>query len=382
MTSHDSRLPEQSGVNEDAAMTRLTAALDNVYGRAAAPPALHNDIRRLSLQHAVTGQKTDNTLVNVRYPHRLSRTWRAIVGLGIAAILLLAGSALAGGSLFKDAMNMFPGLSQATTTSLGTGGSLAQTVCGYTMTINRAYADANRIVVAYSLSGPAERNFDNIAVEPGLEDSQGQPFQPVVGGGTGVQDNQSGNVITYDQTILPLTGDIQTMRLTVPSVTAEEVISGPVSPPASCESAAPVQTADGTTTRQIIVPAPLIFNLEVPLDRRVRQTAPNESRQSVHGTTVTLDRIVVTPSETKIYLRVSAGPGTIGGPAIAPILYVDGKEIDDESTVDENGEIVATYDAALYDNHGVWSLTVLTDPVMANNSRSYSGTVTFVLNVP
>ncbi len=64
-----------------------------------------------------------------------------------------------------------------------------------------------------------------------------------------------------------------------------------------------------------------------------------------------------------------------------PLLYVDGKEIDPQLTVDEGGEVVGTYDTAPYDNHGAWSLKVLTDPVTANNSRSYSDAVTFAVKL-
>lgn len=38
--------------------------------------------------------------------------------------------------------------------------------------------------------------------------------------------------------------------------------------------------------------------------------------------------------------------------------------------------------APLYDNHGDWSVKVLTDPVMTNNYRTYTDSVTFHVTVP
>jgi len=39
--------------------------------------------------------------------------------------------------------------------------NLPQSTCGFTMTIQRVYADANRVVVGYTITGPTNRSFIN-----------------------------------------------------------------------------------------------------------------------------------------------------------------------------------------------------------------------------
>ena len=83
---------------------------------------------------------------------------------------------------------------------------------------------------------------------------------------------------------------------------------------------------------------------------------------------------MVTPTEARAYLRAQS--------SVAPVLEVGGKSINFLETTGANGEIVATFDASLYSEQGDLSLKVSTDPVVTNNDREYSGSVTFQFTLP
>ncbi|MFN8536236.1 MAG: DUF4179 domain-containing protein [Thermomicrobiales bacterium] len=60
-----------------------------------------------------------------------------------------------------QAFGMAAGTNRIVTQHLGKELGVSQTVNGFTVTIERVYADANQIVIGYSVSGPPDRTFNN-----------------------------------------------------------------------------------------------------------------------------------------------------------------------------------------------------------------------------
>jgi hypothetical protein len=98
-------------------------------------------------------------------------------------------------------------------------------------------------------SGPAGRTFDNISANLHLADTQGHAPSSGIGGGTGVQGDQNGNVMAFDAGGMVSAGQVFHLRLTVPAISANETVAG--SPAAvACESYAPAQSS-GAETRSV-----------------------------------------------------------------------------------------------------------------------------------
>ena len=148
----------------------------------------------------------------------------------------------------------------------------------------------------------------------------------------------------------------------------------------------PAAQSDGQQIVQpIIVTTNFAADLTVPVTSSVRAADLNLTATWAHGTTVTLERVVVTPSETRLIVHGPVETDLAGGPAIAPTLIVDGKEVTGGGSSGwplGGGREATSFGANLYDNHGDWQVKVLTDPVMTNNYRSYTDAVTFHINVP
>src|SRR4051812_4449431 len=103
--------------------------------------------------------------------------------------------------------------------------------------------------------------------------------------------------------------------------------------------------------RDVTMTTPLAFDLKVPFDTRVREVDPHQAAQA-GATRITLDRMVVTPTETRVYLSGVA----LGSEA----LIVNGKDYAHTpgvlngcapSTAGAN-DLVCSFGAPLYDQHG------------------------------
>lgn len=379
MTPLDDRYSDLLGEDADGDLARLVADLDRVHTSTTPPARLRAAVQRLAAQQTCAPQHEPLA------PRRRGLSWRRgrVAALALVAAIALAGSAVADPSLVDQALSMLPGSAQIVTQHLGAQVDLAQSVCGYTMTVNRVYADANRIVVGYTLAGPAGRSINNIIASPTLTDAQGHTLPPLEGAGTALSGNQGGDEAAWNAASLAGNAGPLALHLSVPALSAVEVISGSSPAAVSCESYAPLRSADATTIRSVTVNGPLTFNLSVPVDARVRSAELNQTAQSSHGVAVALEHIVVTPTEARLYLRGPADSLVAGGPAIVPILYVNGQEIDgSSSTAPVNGEEGDSFNASLYDQHGDWSVKVLTDPVMIDGSRHYTDAITFHITVP
>ena len=142
----------------------------------------------------------------------------------------------------------------------------------------------------------------------------------------------------------------------------------------------------GGTVYPVTVTGPFTFDVTTPVTTSLRMVSVNQTLTSSHGTSVTLERIVLTPTEARVYYRGPAEMFLAGGTPTLPELYVDGKEVDGTEGKPLGGGrwsySFGNWGVNLYRSHSVWSIKILTDPTMTNYRRAWSDSVTFHVIVP
>lgn len=272
---------------------------------------------------------------------------------------------------------------------------LSQTIGDWTVTLERVYADANQILIAYTVSGPPGQNLDERAT---LTDNQGTRFPEMAGAGvTGASEllrirlppGQGAFVSAFDAsavqgqpTKLDLHLEIALSKLVpvgdAPSVPAP----APAAPPTSA-----VVIAPAVQLHEEPLAGPFSFDFSVPfIPGRV---ALVQESVRVAGITVKLDRVVVTPAETRAILCFDPPTGeSEHWVPIATLQTGDGRDASDAiSTVSrEAGCYRYSFMASLADWHGEWKLTVTElvgmDPTRPGEQTRIQGPWMFAFHVP
>lgn len=308
-------------------------------------------------------------------PLRLSPSRRhrpLAVVIALAATLAVAGAAYAALSLVDEAMTVTPGLATVID-RYGRPLNLSRGACGYTMTVTRAYADANRVVVGYTLGGPPARHYVALKADwPLMTDARGVALRHVdMGMSRSMQEGTGGHFAAFDASaIASMTSEARPLRLhlTLPSVTMVERIDGGKPAVAPCETytdqGMTIDDGRGGTirVRDVTVDKPLSCDLTVPVDPALRAVAPRRT-VSAAGGAVTLERVVVTRSEARLYLRADR-PHLIQPDALVT-LTVGGRAVQGNPVYGmTSGEGLAVFTVArpLYESAGEWTLTVRTNP--------------------
>ncbi len=400
MTPIDKRYPDLMGDDDGAAPGRahLVADLDRAY-RAPAPAHL-----RAAIARAATAAQP--------IPERRRRPrWRRptlVAAALLAALVAGVASANVNPPLIDEATRYSPG-EGVILRQYAHSVNVAASACGYTLRLLRIYADANRVVVGYTLSGPAGRPFRSEGADiPVLADAR-NPRAYIenlnLGASFGVVGPTEGLFAAYDAYKITQGARALRLRLTLPSASLNEDIY-PLAlgaPRSSCETysdggirqvgppfpvlgAIPALAAlfPGLTNtvheRIVSIHKPLSVAFTVPVDPARRVIAP---RQTVvaGGPPLTLDHVVVTRSETRVYLRRTT-PGHIL--EFLNITLYAGKRRYSEGIPlfhdwwQDHAPATRLYDfwfeGPPYIDHGQWTLVVQRDPyVMTAPSRLFSG---------
>jgi hypothetical protein len=247
--------------------------------------------------------------------------------------------------------------------------NLSQTVDGVTVTLERAYADANRIVVGFTIKDPNGQRYE--AGHLTLTDMAGTVFSATIGFGmTGQSDilqvslppGEGANVICFDAASVegaPVELDLRLVmevREFVLSLDAPEPPPTPISPPdeppaSMVVEALPVPEGD--------ILGLFTFEFSVPfIPGRVAEV--NQTVEAA-GVAVCLERVVVTPSETRAYLHFDSPSGEVEWGIPIAMLQAPGE--DGKSYTGYVGSYgPASYQygflAPLYNRQGEWTLTV------------------------
>jgi hypothetical protein len=272
---------------------------------------------------------------------------------------------------------------------------LSQTVDGVTVTLERVYADANRIVVGFTIKSPNGQRYE--ARHLTLTDAAGTVFPGTLGYGvTGQSDildvslppGEGAYVLAFDAAAVEGAPEELALRLVMD---VEELVLPPDAPgPSPTLAGTPAEPPEPMVVELEPMPVgaivgPLTFDFSVPFipGRTV------EVQQTVEavGIAVMLERIVVTPSETRAFLCFEPPDGD--SKEWTPIVTLDAGDGQDLSgisrqfsgtcyvlsgtlqfkadgsvtTVNETGEEDCYcygygFLAPLYDQRGEWTLTV------------------------
>jgi len=278
------------------------------------------------------------------------------------SLVLLGGAAFAVEPLLKQVFNMEPGTQQLLELKLAQDVHLVRQMDGFTVTIEKVYADSNRVVIGYTVATPPNHGYAMSLLDPVLTTAD---RLTLAGGdfmGTGIQNNAQATIAFFDTSQITGTPSSLQLHLTARGLGGMEDAGSP-------------------TVHPYQVLGQLDFDFMVAFHPG-HITAPHET-VSVGGQSMTLERIVVTPSQVRVYLRLDGedaswlyGTLTIGDWNSTPGQGNHGPQ-GVGSTAD--GLTVLTYDDSIYDKHGVGTLVV----AYANNAQApHGGPWTFHFTLP
>lgn len=253
--------------------------------------------------------------------------------------------------------------------------NLSQTVGGVTVTLQRAYADANRIVVGFTISGPAGQRYDSRQVM--LTDAAGTIFPegPLMYGVTGQSDilevelppGEESYVISFDAAAIQGTPSVLHLRLTmeveefVLPPNAPELSPTPDSPPAEPPDSMVIVVLEPLPASEGTIVGPFTFDFSVPFIPG--HTVEVQQTVEAAEVAVRLERVVVTPSETQVILCFE--PPDEEGKDWVPIATLDtgnGQDLSGlGSQLSGTSEEICYRDIyldALTGRSGPWTLTV------------------------
>jgi len=354
----------------DEDLVGVVRDLDTFY-TAAIPP------RRAAAFRAVpaggitreAGARTSNRW-DLRPYIRLPRRPFAALGTLILAVAL-AGAGYDALPTVERALQLNPGVDQIPARDLGRRVAMSQSKGGFTITVGRVYADVNRIVVGYTMSGPPGRTFDTMmawgedgeAHWPKLYDSAGREYRHLpLSNQPGMEGGVQTTALAFDAAGLEgASGDVR-LSLRIGQIDADE------------------RLGDGVV-RAVRVEEPFRFDFTVPVERG-RTAKPHQVVESA-GQTVTLERFATTPTGTRVWLR---GVGqeasmelSVGG-STYELSAPSGVAVASTWTTDELYEYVS--EVPLMDKRGEWILTVRPDGSAYSAKRLGDRSWVFRFTVP
>ena len=249
--------------------------------------------------------------------------------------------------------------------------NLSQTVDGVTVTLEQGYADANRVVVGLTVTGPASQRYSPLRVE--LIDSAGVVFPRVMGMGLSSKSEllqvelppgTSYHVYSFDASAGE--GDPAELDLRL-AIEVEEF------EPAPTPDNPPAEPPDSKVVTVLLEPLPAptivgLFTFDFGLPFIPGRTVEVQQTVEAAGVAVRLERVVVTPSETQAILCVELPDG--GSKEWIPIatldvgdgqhLFGESRRFDGSVTNESEEESCYRYSvwAPLDDQSGEWTLTV------------------------
>lgn len=329
----------------------LDAASATVRPPASLPASIEQALRERVAERERRGKRARPSLLLSRLPRHLGA-----VAAVLLALVLLTGVAYAVVPILSRAFGRDPGLQPILQANLGKEVNHSQTVDGFTVSIQRVYADANRVVIGYTVSGPPGRTFTNFFLDkPRLVAANGAilPYRARTDAGT--DSGTGGYVMWYDAADIAGNPKELDLRLEIPGIQAIQPthLSPTPQPPAPQP---PVR-----------LPGPFEFRFTVPfIPGRVAEV---NQTVTAGGIPVTLERVVVTPTETRAFLRFPPPkeiPFEHWGPAAE--IAVDGWDSREQGGAqpiwgvplgDDSRRYSVNFPASLHDKKGEWYLTAV-----------------------
>lgn len=374
------RYPDLLNEQEQADLLGLVSDLDVLY-TAPEPPA------RLTLagalaqrEHAHELRPQRRWLRRFQPAQRFPRRRIGTVAVALAlTIVVLTGSVFAY-PLLKQVFDPDPGLHQVVNNPLlYQDVNVSQSAGGFTLTVQKAYADANRVILSYTVT----KEGDTQVWEPYTATLSTQEGETLRGRGYFI-DTSTGaaKFAWFDAGAITRSPQQLQLHLEVDQVYASMVEATPTDGQAA--PPAPVHLQQ-----------PLVVNFSVPF--HPGRIANLHQAVTVNGKTLILERVVVTPSETRAYLRGDGYPLALDS---IPMLSVGNWNSSQLSSGSDPGPAAAVwptddqwptsamlavdFETSLMDKHGTWTLIVpsLLNPSHDEHSAEIPGPWTFHFVVP
>ena len=225
-----------------------------------------------------------------------------------------------------------------------------------------------------------------------LSDDSGRTYSPA--GGYGFRDagaSLGADVSAFDAAGLLEGKSEVTLRLTIPEISAVRVGAEEPTPVTESRGDTTVAKASKAGDQVVRVAGPWSFSFTIP----VIQGRVAEVNQTLvaGGIPVTLERVVVTPTEARAYLPFPAGNGIAAGywQPIARLTVGDwdsarGEQGPQTGWLTNDGAHACSFSSALYEKHGDWTLAVEElvglDPQISTDQTRLAGPWVFHFVVP
>lgn len=237
-------------------------------------------------------------------PHTKGVPLRRLGWAFVAVVLLLAfgAGAYAVGNLMSEATKMEAGLQHIEKAKLYQTVNQTRTIGGITVTLERVYADANRVVIGTTVKGPgylADQREISHRGDFELTDDQGHVLTEIWGVGQGSQPDPKGGgrgvsyLASFDTSAVP--GEPQELGLRLVVNVSTNVVPTPASCPVGKDCGGPGEPPTATA-------GPFTFDFAVPvLPGQILKVGQTVEKS---GATLTLDRVIITPSQTRVVVCV------------------------------------------------------------------------------
>ena len=379
MTYPHDRYPDILSERHNSELEQLVGQLDALgqqFTKLPMPPAHDARIVRTLRGHALANRRTNSSAR--RRGVSVLRRALLFAAAALTAIAVLTGATVVLGiSAFPwnyAILQQFGQLPQSQDVNL------AQSACGYTLRVSRVYADANVFIVGYTVTDPDEKAIEAGLLRPRVSDASGVTLPESDYGGVA---NLGGTVQyqAFDTGDIPGQPSALKLHMAVPAIVL--LREQPV--PSSCSDhdasqleASPTPSVDESGADATMVRGPFVFDMKVAYQRG-RELRPHLA-VTEHARTLTLERIVSTPLETRFYVSGSAENAY-------PTLAVGGHTLDAGSwgPNSEGDLIVYRFEGSPYNDHGQWTLTIhAQDPIAALSGEQPlpAGTWSFTFALP
>lgn len=228
----------------------------------------------------------------------------------------------------------------------GTEVGLSQTVDGYTVTIDRAYADATRLALAISIVDERERAgttqlmaFSTIVTDAAGEYTSG-------GGAVSRPDGAYAavNIAWKQPPVLPLPSGPRALHVVLPFI----MVRGDATPPPDADAI--------EWTQWVRVPGPWTFDFEIDVDGGT--TVEPAVTTELDGIQVSVPRLIAASSVVRIEMRFDGELAAGGWWPIGEVRH-DGRTLRFVLTsLEPDGSVAIQTDAGVDDPSGRWTITV------------------------
>lgn len=327
------RYPDLLTEQDNTNTLELVNDLDSLYTRSQPPMHLRHRGSQIWHTHSTKRKPRLNWFQPMyRQPYRASRI--AIIA-ALLAIVVLTGSVFAYAlePLLSRVFNMESGSQKVLQDNLFQPIGQSQTINGFTVTLERAYADANRVIIGYTIVKPKGHIYNSTMLsDTSLTTEQGITLRPIDGYGYGNRAGPDATAPSFDASIIQGTPKELHLRFEATGIDVAE--------------------QNGPSIKFFQVKSLLAFNFTVVF--HAGRVANLHLITTTGGTTETLERVVVTLSEVRVYARGNGTIGELSVSTMSPVSMTTSWQTNDHLTA-------MSFLTSLFDKYGEWTVHISVD---------------------